>query len=100
MENSSSYAYRAIDECNASNVQRRLGCSDPGSVVDGNRFKNDNAINDELSYFTNITLYYLEKEDDNLMQTFHAQPVFPKCLRSCRTIKLKKFGSVKLPFRK
>lgn len=42
-------------------------------LLGGAKFKNDNSINDELTYFTKNTYYYLEKYDENLKQTFQAE---------------------------
>jgi hypothetical protein len=42
-------------------------------LLGGAKFKNDNSINDELTYFTKNTYYYLEKYDEDLNQTFQAE---------------------------
>ncbi|MFN4124161.1 MAG: hypothetical protein ACK4GL_12760 [Flavobacteriales bacterium] len=60
------------------NVMRQMYKGDQDAVMSavllgGARFKNDNAINDELTYFTKNTYYYLEKYDDDLKQTFQAE---------------------------
>lgn len=60
------------------NVMRQMYKGDQDAVMSavllgGARFKNDNAINDELTYFTKNTYYYLEKYDEDLKQTFQAE---------------------------
>jgi hypothetical protein len=60
------------------NVFRQMYKGDSDAAISamllgGAKFKNDNSINDELTYFTKNTYYYLEKYDENLKQTFSAE---------------------------